>query len=57
MTVSIFETIIDAFGVILVDGCDTPSIWLLNSWIYMSPESYEKIWKENFLLSGIHSLV
>ena len=24
---------------------------------YMSPESYEKIWKENFLLSGIHSLV
>ena len=23
----------------------------------MSPESYEKIWKENFLLSGIHSLV
>ena len=24
---------------------------------YMSPESYEKIWKENFLLSGIHCLV
>ena len=24
---------------------------------YMSPESYEKIWKENFLLAGIHSLV
>ena len=23
----------------------------------MSPESYEKIWKKNFLLSGIHSLV
>ena len=23
----------------------------------MSPESYEKIWKENLLLSGIHSLV
>ena len=23
----------------------------------MSPESYEKIWKENFFLSGIHSLV
>ena len=23
----------------------------------MSPESYEKIWKGNFPLSGIHSLV
>ena len=28
-----------------------------NSYILMTPESYEKIWKEHFLLSGIHSLV
>ena len=25
--------------------------------VFMSPESYEKIWIENFLLSAIHSLV
>ena len=25
--------------------------------MHITPESYEKIWKENFLLSGIHSLV
>ena len=24
---------------------------------HITPESYEKIWKENFLLLGIHNLV
>ena len=37
---------------------NTPHSFSINCEVYgMSPESYEKIRKENFLLLGIHSLV